>query len=142
MRGMRVLGAVLLPVAVIAGCEDLGLPGENIPLEIARTAPPKPLEEQAVRLAPTPVPGIPEGGVSVGEQVFTPTATEYTLADADVTRIGEAGGAAIFALRWDASPYDYVLVRLPSGRYARLDPLRVRSSPETGPVVDEAEDTT
>ncbi|MGH7476477.1 MAG: hypothetical protein ACRELD_09325 [Longimicrobiales bacterium] len=111
-------------VAALTACgPDLGLEG-NVPLESAATQPPKPIVQQTVLAEPAETSlELPAGGVRLGEQIWLPTAAAYSLADESVRPVGTAGAASIYALHWDAPPYELLLVRRDDGRYQALAPV-------------------
>lgn len=112
----RRLGAwlLLLPVAVLIGCEDVGLPGRNTPLEEATTAawryevydvgvtPPGTSEAMVHYTSPAADPGAQAAEMG---QHYLPSAETIEIPEHLLQPVAGMGGAQLFALATDDPPY-------------------------------------
>ena len=112
MTGMRPV-AVTMAVLALAGCKDSGLPGKNLPLQLAEH---KPL--------PYPVYSYPQGQLQVGAievagRDWLTVQVEERIPDALMVALPTGDGPTVYALAWDDAPYDRLYHQLAAGRYRR-----------------------
>lgn len=125
---IAVLGLV---AGTVAGCKDMGLPG-NVPLEEAQDRPPSAL----VAAVLAPVEAV-NARIVVDGRLWVPSGQPLTVQESDLRAVGSATGRTVHARRWDASPYDALFVREESagatsargGEWIELRPVRGRSGP-------------
>ncbi|NLG63356.1 MAG: hypothetical protein GX539_14055 [Candidatus Cloacimonetes bacterium] len=112
------MGAVALLAVMSRACVDSGLPGKNLPLDVARFREwSYPLYEAAV--TPSGLPDL----VSFDDATWAlqaATRTEAGLESAlernpQFLRPVSGGEAQFLALTWDQSPYNRLFLRAPSG---------------------------
>ena len=120
-RNVRI--AAVLAATAYAGCDTKG---RNIPLEVAKYQPPKPLYGDVVRIAPEPA--LPWRIVTVDGRQWAPTTTEYALPDRFVRPVGTGDGMRFHALTWDRPPFDRLLVARPAPAWLR-DPSAFPTRP-------------
>jgi len=109
MTGLRPL-ATAVAVLALAGCKDSGLPGMNLPLQVAEHKP-----------TLYPLYAYPQGQVQldaaeVAGRDWLLVRVEERIPDAMVVAVG---GAEHFVLAWDTEPYDRVYERVAPGRYTQ-----------------------
>ncbi len=103
----------------LAGCKDVGLQG-NVPLADAVDRAPKPLVQQTTPLHPAPAAGAPQA-FRLDSATWVASDTELKVGDGDVHEVATVDGTAVYALRWDDSPYDRLLAKRPQGGYQQYD---------------------
>jgi hypothetical protein len=99
---MFLLGLTVL----LAGCRDLGLPG-NVPAEEARTAPPPelvaqvmaPAEQEHLRLV-------------VDGRLWMPQGMPVTHIAGELRPVGATAGQTVYARAWDERPYRAIFTRV------------------------------
>lgn len=136
MRARATLFATVAVVAV-AGCQDLGLPDRNLPIDEASQRPPDALvqavhpETRAAEPAHGGMPADPahadasmaSRAVQIGEQTFMPAGAPHDVDAALLTQVGAGGGMSFHAVRGDDAPYDRVFMTHPGGRYVTYMPV-------------------
>jgi hypothetical protein len=127
MTGSRPLAAVVAALA-LAGCKDSGLPGMNLPLQVAEHKP-----TPYVLYTPAAASGQRQVLEMDGEHWLL-TSAEEAIPDALLGPAGAAGEGEPRALAWDSPPYDRLYQRTPEGRYRslvripRVDPAAARTA--------------
>ena len=120
------LGALAVVLA-LGGCKDMGVRGAaNVPLGIARTQPPVMWAYQAVSLAPgqrKAYEGRTGDVFALGGQQFIVQYPEFAGTRSLLVPVGSENGAAVYALRWDAPPFDRVYVAPDPNRLQVAEPL-------------------
>jgi hypothetical protein len=109
MRSIKRIGAGLLTVVALAGCQTKG---HNMPLEEAMFRVVEPLVAERVQVVPVP-PAPPAEVVRMGGGLWQPGFREYNLAARQIQPVGRAGGQTFYALSWDREPFDRLLVEVP-----------------------------
>lgn len=112
------LGAVALLAVTGSGCVDSGLPGKNLPLDVARHREwSYPLYQEAVQ--PSGLPDLVsfDGSTwALQAAPFAEAGIESALTrDPQLLRAVSTGSASFQALRWDEPPYDRLYLQAPSG---------------------------
>ncbi len=112
------MGAVALLAVLSSGCVDSGLPGKNLPLEVARFREwSYPLYQEAVQ--PSGLPDLIsfDGGTwALQAAPFTESGLISTLErDPQLLRPVSGGTEQFLALAWDEAPYNRLFLRAPSG---------------------------
>ncbi len=118
MRRTVRIAASAAAVLALGACQNMGASyAVNQPLEQADSELALPLLEQTARIEPTPPPGIP-AAIEVDSTTWVPSATSFeNVTEADLTSVGSVQGQTVYALKWDAAPYDRLLTRTPDGRF-------------------------
>jgi hypothetical protein len=112
------MGAVALLAVISSGCVDSGLPGKNLPLDVARHREwSYPLYQAAVQ--PSGLPDLIsfDGGTwALQAAPFVEAGLESALQrDPQLLRPVSGGEAQFLALAWDEAPFDRLFLRAPSG---------------------------
>ncbi len=125
MRGGVGLAA-LAAVLALGACKDLGVRGaSNTPLAVARVHPPVFWSYQAVNLAQRKAYEGRTGDVfALGSQQFIVQYPEYAGPRSALVPVGSENGAQVYALRWDAPPYDELFVAPDPNRLQQAVPLQ------------------
>jgi hypothetical protein len=130
MTVRRRLFCLAAAAAAVAGCEDMGLRGAEL----------APLEDAAALATTFPTvaadadvqAGLSSAMVRLGRQAWVATAEVIDLPRGDIRSVGAAEGRVFSAPRWDAAPYDRLLVATRDGRWQvylpviGVDPARPR----------------
>lgn len=109
MRSIKRIGAGLLTVVALAGCQTKG---HNMPLEEAMFRVIVPEVAERVQVVPVP-PAPPAEVVRMDGGLWQPGFTTYRLAQRSVQPVGRAAGQTFYALSWDRTPFDRLLVEVP-----------------------------
>ncbi len=125
MRGVVGL-AGLAAVLALGGCRDLGVRGAaNTPTAIARVHPPVFWSYQAVNPAQRKAYEGRTGDVfALGTQRFIVEYPEFAGPRSALVPVGSENGAPVYALRWDAPPYDRLFVAPDPNRLQQAVPLQ------------------
>ncbi|MEX0892280.1 MAG: hypothetical protein WEB88_08925 [Gemmatimonadota bacterium] len=112
MKGLRPL-ATAVAVLALAGCKDSGLPGMNLPLQVAEHKP-----------TPYPLYAYPQGqlqldAAEVAGRDWLLVRVEERIPDAMLVAVGGVNGAQHYVLAWDMEPYDRVYEQVAPGRYTQ-----------------------
>lgn len=116
-RGWR-MGAVALLAVLSSGCVDSGLPGKNLPLDVARFREwSYPLYQEAVQPSGLPdLVSFDQGTWALQAAPFVEAGLESALQrNPQLLRPVSGGEAQFLALSWDRPPFDRLFLRAPSG---------------------------
>lgn len=116
-RGWR-MGAVALLAVLSSGCVDSGLPGKNLPLDVARFREwSYPLYQEAVQPSGLPdLVSFDQGTWALQAAPFAEAGLESALQrNPQLLRPVSGGEAQFLALSWDQPPFDRLFLRAPSG---------------------------
>jgi hypothetical protein len=91
---------------LLAGCRDLGLPG-NVPEQEARTATPPELVAQVMAPAERD-----QVRLVVDGRLWVPTGSPVTLGAAGLRPVGATAGQTVYARPWDERPYRAIFTRV------------------------------
>ncbi|HEU5209557.1 MAG TPA: hypothetical protein VFU06_09110 [Longimicrobiales bacterium] len=116
-RGWR-MGAVALLAVLSSGCVDSGLPGKNLPLDVARFREwSYPLYQEAVQPSGLPdLVSFDQGTWALQAATLAEAGLESALQrNPQLLRPVSGGEAQFLALSWDQPPFDRLFLRAPSG---------------------------
>ncbi|HEX7089869.1 MAG TPA: hypothetical protein VF192_07015 [Longimicrobiales bacterium] len=115
MEKRTAIAVLILAAAGAAGCNGFPTP---IPVEEARTQPPKPLVEQTSRVPTEPPAGLPLEIPGIAGRDWMITATRHTVPASALRPAGSVGARPVYTFAWDEPPYDRLLVPAAPGVYA------------------------
>lgn len=130
MKGLRPLAALVALLAV-TGCKDSGLPGMNLPLQVAEHKP-----TPYILYTSGAIQGQPDLREVDGEHWLVGGGEEQ-IPDALMAAIGTGQGAQLHALAWDTPPHDRLYERVGQDRY-RVLARAPRVDPAAGAAAREA----
>lgn len=113
---MKRASAIALTALLLAGCQDMGLPG-NLPLEAAAHAAPSEL------VAAVHAHGDRGEAVALDGRLWVPWGLPRLLDGRELRPVGSVQGLTVQVRSWDRSPYDALFVRTVADEWQGYAPV-------------------
>ena len=108
--------AIALTALLLAGCRDMGLPG-NLPLEdVAHGAPPE-------LVAAVHGGGADEDALALDGRLWVPWGLPRRFDTGELRPVGSVQGLTVHVRSWDRSPYDGLFVRTVADEWQGYAPV-------------------